>query len=76
MMLPKPPARWLLAALLLWTCGTLVEAHPGHALHEAPATHVATSPDHLALLVLGGVLLFGLVVGRFLRHRGRDDRVS
>jgi len=77
MMSPTPSARWLLAVLLLWTSGRLAQAHPGHALREAPATHLLTSPYHLALLVLGGALV-GLIGGRcFYGYcRRRDGRVS
>jgi uncharacterized membrane protein YfcA len=33
-------------------------AHPGHSLGDANAQHLLTSPDHLAVLALGGLGLW------------------
>ena len=34
------------------------QAHPGHDLRDATPQHLLTSPDHLAVLALGGVALW------------------
>ncbi len=34
------------------------QAHPGHDWHDADARHLLTSPDHFALLALGGTLMW------------------
>ena len=43
------------------------QAHPGHALHDATPQHLLTSPDHLAVLALGGVALW--LTGRFAQRQ-------
>lgn len=48
---PVLAAGFLLSAVAL-------RAHPGHALREASPAHLFTSPDHLAVLALGGVALW------------------
>jgi hypothetical protein len=42
-------------------------AHPGHDLREATFRHLFTSPDHLAVLVVGGAALW--LVGRFAQRQ-------
>jgi len=46
----------LVAALALAT--GLAQAHPGHPLHDASPSHLLTSPDHLAVLALGGAAVW------------------
>jgi hypothetical protein len=43
------------------------QAHPGHDLRDASPQHLLTSPDHLALLALGGVALW--LAGRFVQRQ-------
>ena len=50
--LPTAVSAWLLA--LAFTA----QAHPGHDLRDATPQHLLTSPDHLAVLALGGVALW------------------
>ena len=38
-------------------------AHPGHDIRDATPQHLLTSPDHLAVLALGGMTLW--LIGRF-----------
>lgn len=42
-------------------------AHPGHDLRDATPQHLLISPDHLAVLALGGVALW--FVGRFVQRQ-------
>jgi peptidoglycan/LPS O-acetylase OafA/YrhL len=42
-------------------------AHPGHDLRDATPQHLLTSPDHLAVLALGGVALW--FAGRFVQRQ-------
>jgi hypothetical protein len=42
-------------------------AHPGHGLSEQGALHLVTSPDHLAILALGGGVLW--LGARFVHRR-------
>ena len=41
-------------------------AHPGHDFRDAAPQHLLTSPDHLAVLALGGVTLW--LTGRFVQR--------
>ena len=51
-------ARRTFAAALAFTLGgAMAEAHPGHDLQDASATHILTSPYHLAVLALSGAAL-------------------
>ena len=43
------------------------QAHPGHDLRDATPQHLLTSPDHLAVLALGGVALW--LTGRFAQRQ-------
>jgi uncharacterized membrane protein len=57
-----------LAAALAFALGSaMAQAHPGHGLHDASATHILTSPYHLAVLALSGAVL--LLVARFVQRR-------
>ena len=47
--------------------GAIAQAHPGHSLHDASATHILTSPYHLAILASGGALLW--FAARFIQRR-------
>ncbi|HXJ59879.1 MAG TPA: hypothetical protein VNU68_24820 [Verrucomicrobiae bacterium] len=42
-------------------------AHPGHSLSDATPGHLLSSPDHLAVLALGGVALW--FAGRFVQRQ-------
>jgi hypothetical protein len=42
-------------------------AHPGHNLSDVNAQHLLTSPDHLAVLALGGLGLW--FAARFVQRR-------
>jgi peptidoglycan/LPS O-acetylase OafA/YrhL len=42
-------------------------AHPGHDLRDASTRHLFTSPDHLAMLALGGAALW--LIGRFVQRQ-------
>jgi hypothetical protein len=42
-------------------------AHPGHRLGEHGATHIVSSPYHLAMLALGGAMLW--LTGRFVQRQ-------
>ena len=50
----KSPLHLALSAAALALTTGFAQAHPGHALHDANASHLLTSPDHLAVLALGG----------------------
>ncbi len=43
------------------------QAHPGHDLRDATPQHLFASPDHLAVLALGGVALW--LAGRFVQRQ-------
>jgi hypothetical protein len=43
-----------------------VLAHPGHSLGDATPRHLLTSPDHLAVLALGGAALW--LIGTLMRR--------
>ena len=60
--------RFIPAATLALLCSaSALYAHPGHGLGEADARHLLTSPDHLAVLALGGLgAWFG---SRFVQRR-------
>jgi peptidoglycan/LPS O-acetylase OafA/YrhL len=60
-------ARPFAAALALALGSAMAQAHPGHGLHDASATHILTSPYHLAVLALSGAAL--LLVARFVQRR-------
>jgi hypothetical protein len=60
-------ARTLAPAVVLALGGALAQAHPGHGLHDASATHILTSPYHLAVLTCSGAVL--LLVARFVQRR-------
>jgi hypothetical protein len=67
----KSPLRLALSIAVLAFATGLAQAHPGHGLHDASPTHLLTSPDHLAVLALGGAAAwFGARwVGRRLPRR-------
>jgi hypothetical protein len=48
----------LLACSPLLTLAFAAQAHPGHDLRDASPEHLLTSPDHLAVLALGGAALW------------------
>ena len=50
--------RWRFAAILSALMPALAHAHPGHDLREASASHLLTSPDHLAMLASSGLILW------------------
>jgi hypothetical protein len=54
-------------ALVLAFCAPSLHAHPGHSLRDADARHLITSPDHLAVLALGGLGLW--FAARFVQRR-------
>jgi hypothetical protein len=54
----------LLISSPLLTLALAAQAHPGHDLRDASPQHLLTSPDHLALLALGGLALW--LAGRFV----------
>lgn len=56
----------LLSSSLLANALT-AQAHPGHDLRDASPQHLLTSPDHLALLALGGFALW--LAGRFVQRQ-------
>jgi len=45
----------------------VLHAHPGHSLGDADAQHLLTSPDHIAVLAIGGLGLW--LVGRLVQRR-------
>jgi len=54
--------------LILFAISTLpLSAHPGHELGAYGATHVVTSPFHLASLVVAGILFW--CAARLLKQR-------
>lgn len=59
--------RALAAALALTLGGAMVQAHPGHGLHDASAAHILTSPYHLAILAASGAAL--LLAARLIQRR-------
>ena len=59
--LPGSVSSWLLALALT------AEAHPGHDIRDASPQHLLTSPDHLAVLALGGAALW--FAGRFVQRQ-------
>lgn len=66
--LSRPGLRVLLASAVFGSSLPSARAHPGHALEDASWTHLATSPDHAALLVLAAAGT--LVATRFITsHR-------
>ena len=54
----------LLISSSLLAIALTAQAHPGHDLRDASPQHLLTSPDHLAVLALGGAALW--LVGRFV----------
>ena len=54
-------------ALALLATSLSARAHPGHSLHDASTAHLLTSPNHLAVLALGGVVFF--TAGYFIQRR-------
>ena len=54
-------------AFVLFCSALTASAHPGHSLTDAGISHLVTSPDHLLLLALGGVMIS--VAGRFVQRR-------
>lgn len=64
----QPQIRLSLACLVALSASLAnVHAHPGHRLGEHGASHIVTSPYHLAMLGLTGVALY--VVSRFVQRR-------
>ena len=68
----SPLARNLVSKLsgimaLTFAAVATVQAHPGHALSDASAQHVLTSPYHLAVLALSGLALW--TIGYFIHRR-------
>ena len=57
----------LLVSSSLLAVTLTTQAHPGHNLLDAPPRHLLTSPDHLAVLALGGVALW--LAGRFVQRQ-------
>jgi hypothetical protein len=54
-------------AIAYWLSAILsASAHPGHSLRDATASHLLTSPYHLA--VLAGIGLGMLLLGRFVQR--------
>jgi len=51
----------------LTALGLTAQAHPGHDLRDATSLHLLTSPDHLAVLALGGAALW--FAGRFVQRQ-------
>ena len=71
-----PPAGWLRSLKTALVFGALAvtdsaHAHPGHALNDASLSHLLTSPNHLAALVLlgGGMFVAAQFVQRKLPRR-------
>lgn len=52
----KSPLRLALSTATFAFVTGLAQAHPGHALRDASSAHLLTSPDHLAMLAMGGVV--------------------
>jgi hypothetical protein len=63
----KPAGKLSLAAVLALAAAVTAHAHPGHALSDASAQHVLTSPNHLAVLALSGLVLW--TAGGLLHRR-------
>ena len=57
----------LLVSSSLLAIALTAQAHPGHDLRDASPQHLLTSPDHLALLALGGGALW--LAGRFAQRQ-------
>ena len=57
----------LLVSSSLLTIALTAQAHPGHDLRDASPQHLLTSPDHLAVLALGGLALW--LAGRFVQRQ-------
>ena len=57
----------LATALAFALGGALAHAHPGHGLSDASATHILTSPHHLAVLAISGAAL--CLLARFVQRR-------
>ncbi len=47
----------VLGLLAILAVVSSAQAHPGHSLSESNASHVLTSPYHLAVLAAGGALM-------------------
>jgi hydrogenase/urease accessory protein HupE len=58
--------------MLALTSFSAAQAHPGHSLSEAGVSHTLTSPDHLAGLTAGGLLLFAAA---YLARESRARRL-
>jgi len=54
----KSSLRPALSVVTLALATGLAQAHPGHALRDASTAHLFTSPDHLAMLALGGAAVW------------------
>ena len=54
----KSPLRLALSVATLALATGSAQAHPGHALRDATPSHLLTSPDHLAVLALGGLVVW------------------
>ena len=52
--MPKSLLRLALSTATFALATGLAQAHPGHALPDASSAHLLTSPDHLAVLAVGG----------------------
>ena len=61
------PFRSLTATTATFAFALCAQAHPGHALGDHGALHVATSPYHLAILAAGGAALW--FTARFIKNR-------
>ena len=57
----------LLVSSSLLSIALTAQSHPGHHLSDASPQHLITSPDHLAVLALGGIALW--IAGRFVRRQ-------
>ncbi|HTH47935.1 MAG TPA: hypothetical protein VMB21_10520 [Candidatus Limnocylindria bacterium] len=75
-MIPSSISR-ILTLLGLTLAAVSVQAHPGHSLSDVSVAHLLTSPDHLAILAVGGVLMLAAAQlarqsasKRLLRHGG------
>ena len=63
---PARPA-WSAPAVGYLLSSISLLAHPGHDWSEATPEHLLTSPDHLAVLALGGAALW--LAGRLVKSQ-------
>ena len=69
----RPAHKLALLSTTAWMTNLIqsAQAHPGHDFLESSPSHLLTSPDHLLVLAVIGVVLFlvgGIIERRLPRH--------